>query len=151
MLAINQANVPALGDETLESLRQLIEWSAMAIGIETDDALAGFCLVMLPGLPYPSANYRWFAERYADFIYLDRVGFAAEHRGRGYGAALYAEVERRARISTPPPTLFTLEVNLDPPNDGSIRFHQRLGFVEVGQQRTPSGKLVSLMAKSLEQ
>jgi predicted GNAT superfamily acetyltransferase len=62
----------------------------------------------------------------------------------GYGSLLYNEVESR---STEP--FFTLEVNLEPRNDGSLRFHDRLGFVEVGQQVSGSGKLVSLMAKTL--
>lgn len=150
MWAINQANVPALGEETVESLRLIMDWSSMAIGIEVDGSLVGFCLVLLPGQPYPSPNYLWFEERYDDFIYLDRVGFAATHCSQGYGTLLYAEVERRARLLQPIPSLFTLEVNLDPPNEGSVRFHQRQGFAEVGQQRTPSGKLVSLMAKSLD-
>ncbi|MFM7870974.1 MAG: GNAT family N-acetyltransferase [Actinomycetota bacterium] len=147
MWAINQANVPALGEETSDSLDQIMEWSSMAIGVDVDDTLVGFCLVLDPDRPYPSPNYLWFQERYTNFVYLDRVGFAAEYRSQGYGAALYAEVERRAGLSQR--SSFTLEVNLDPPNDGSIRFHQRLGFVEVGRQWTPSGKLVSLMAKSL--
>jgi predicted GNAT superfamily acetyltransferase len=38
---------------------------------------------------------------------------------------------------------------LKPLNEGSLRFHQRLGFTEVGQQVSSSGKLVSLMAKPL--
>lgn len=149
MWFINQANVPALGEETPDSLGQIMEWSSMTIGVDVDDALAGFCLVLEPGRPYPSQNYLWFQERYTNFIYLDRVGFGRAHRSRGYGAALYAEVERRASLIETTPSSFTLEVNLDPPNDGSMRFHLRQGFVEVGRQRTPSGKLVSLMAKSL--
>ena len=44
---------------------------------------------------------------------------------------------------------FLLEVNLRPRNDGSLRFHQRLGFVEVGQQETPYGARVSMLAKDL--
>lgn len=144
MVAINQANVPALGEETPETMEQLLHWSSIALGVEVEATLVGFCLLLPPHQPYSSTNYRWFSDRYQDFIYLDRVGFAAEHQGRGYGAALYAEVERRTDAS-----LFALEVNLDPPNEGSIRFHQRQGFIEVGQQITPSGKLVSLMAKQL--
>lgn len=144
MLDINQANTPALGDETLETMAQLLHWSSVALGCDVDGELAGFCLVMAPGLPYASSNYRWFSERYTDFAYLDRVALRADHQGCGFGTALYAEVERRIAAK-----LFALEVNLDPPNEGSIRFHSRLGFVEVGQQITPSGKLVSLMAKDL--
>ncbi len=144
MLDINQANTPALGDETEESMRQILEWSSIGLGCDVDGTLVGFCLVLEPGTPYGSSNYQWFSERYTNFAYLDRVGFRADHRGRGYGAALYAEVERLVDAEW-----FTLEVNLQPPNEGSLRFHHRLGFSEVGQQISSSGKLVSLMAKKL--
>ncbi len=144
MLDINQANTPALGDEDLDSMVQLLQWSQIALGCEVDGTLVGFCLVMSPGLPYASSNYRWFCDRYDDFAYLDRVGFASDHQGRGYGSALYDEVERRADAAW-----FTLEVNLKPLNEGSLRFHERRGFTEVGQHISSSGKLVSLMAKSL--
>jgi len=40
-----------------------------------------------------------------------------------------------------------LEVNVDPPNEGSLRFHERLGFVEVGQQDTPYGIRVSMQMR----
>lgn len=149
MLAINQANVPALGAETPETLQRILEWSEIAIGVDVDDTLVGFCLVLVPDQPYPSTNYLWFQERYTDFIYLDRVGFAVGHRGKGHGAALYAAVKERVRTFDRQPTWFTLEVNIDPPNEGSMRFHQRQGFTEVGRQMTPSGKLVSLLAKKL--
>jgi predicted GNAT superfamily acetyltransferase len=94
--------------------------------------------------PNQSMNYRWFSVRYDDFVYLDRVAVAADHRGCGIGSRLYEEVERRTRA-----VWFTLEVNLRPRNDGSLRFHARKGFVEVGQQETDYGALVSLMAKRL--
>ena len=144
MLAINQENVPAVGPETAETMRQIFEWSFLALGVEVDKALVGYCLMMKPGLPYRSTNYQWFCDKYDDFIYLDRVAFTESHQGKGYGSLLYNEVESRS--SEP---LFTLEVNLEPRNDGSLRFHDRLGFVEVGQQVSGSGKLVSLMAKTL--
>lgn len=144
MLAINQENVPAVGPENEETMRQIFEWSFLALGIEVNQALVGYCLIMKPGLPYGSTNYQWFCDKYDDFIYLDRVAFTASHQGKGYGSLLYSEVEAR---STEP--LFTLEVNLKPRNEGSLRFHHRLGFVEVGQQVSGSGKLVSLMAKTL--
>jgi len=40
-------------------------------------------------------------------------------------------------------------VNVQPPNEGSLRFHAREGFVEVAQLETRPGKIVSLMAKKL--
>ena len=44
----------------------------------------------------------------------------------------------------------TCEVNLDPPNPGSILFHEKMGFREVEQQFVGDGeKLVSLMSRDL--
>ena len=144
MTTINAANVPAVGENTREDLAEILDMSVIALGTEVDGALAGFCLVVPPGQPYWSTNYEWFSARYDDFVYLDRVAFAAEHQGRGLGSEMYAEVERRA--SAP---WFLLEVNLRPRNEGSLRFHARHGFVEVGQQETNYGSLVSLLAKPL--
>lgn len=143
--AINQANVPACGSETLEAMGELLEMSRIALGVEADGELAGFCYVLEPGRPYASSNYIWFSERYTSFAYLDRVAFAAAHQGKGYGATLYRAVEE---LAAPWADWILLEVNLVPRNDGSLRFHEREGFAEVGQQGTPE-KLVSLMAKRL--
>lgn len=142
---INNANTPAVSEATAEHLAHLLAQSAIALAATTpSDELAGFCLVLGPGADYDSLNYRWFAERYPDFVYLDRVAVDAAARNAGVGGALYAEVERRAVAPW-----FVLEVNLRPRNDGSLRFHHRLGFTEVGQQETSYGTLVSLLAKPL--
>jgi predicted GNAT superfamily acetyltransferase len=144
-LVINNANVPAVSEATAEELAHIFEQSTIALAVDDDAGrLAGFCLVLRPGADYKSMNYQWFSERYPDFIYLDRVAFDATAQNRGWGAAMYAEVERRADAPW-----FTLEVNLRPRNDGSLRFHHRLGFEEVGQQETDYGSLVSLLAKPL--
>jgi predicted GNAT superfamily acetyltransferase len=148
VLAINQGGVPGVGALDADTLAHLVDESCMTlvatVDDPVDDIVAGFCLVLAPDADYGSVNYRWFSERYADFVYLDRVAIAPEFQGRGLGRALYDEVERRADAAW-----FTLEVNLRPRNDGSLLFHERLGFVEVGQQETDYGCLVSLMAKPL--
>jgi predicted GNAT superfamily acetyltransferase len=101
-------------------------------------------MVMPPGADYSSPNYLYFCERHADFVYLDRVAITTDAQGRGIGPMLYREVERR---STAP--WFALEVNVKPPNEGSMRFHAREGFVEVDRLETRPGKIVSLMMKPL--
>jgi predicted GNAT superfamily acetyltransferase len=144
--AINQANTPAVGDVSRDKLAWIVEMASMSLVAETQGIVVGFCIVLPPGTEYTSMNYRWFCERYDSFVYLDRVAVDEAARGAGIGAALYAEVERRAAGTA---ELFTLEVNLRPRNDGSLRFHDRLGFVEVGQQETDYGILVSMLAKPL--
>jgi len=38
---------------------------------------------------------------------------------------------------------------LNPPNEGSIRFHNRIGFREVGQQDSKPDLTVSMLAKTI--
>lgn len=141
---INQANVPAVGEESADSLIEILQMSEIAIGVVDAGSLVGFCLVLPPGAPYDSPNYRYFGDRFADFAYLDRVAFRPSHQGKGLGSVLYREIERRMMR----PRL-TLEVNVVPPNEGSMRFHLREGFVEIEQCETRPGKVVSLMSKEI--
>jgi len=142
--AINEENVPAVGQETFEDLRAIFDVCSINLIAEIDGRVRGFCMVMPPGTDYSSPNYLYFCERHADFVYLDRVAITADAQGRGIGPMLYREVERR---STAP--WFALEVNVKPPNEGSMRFHAREGFVEVDRLETRPGKIVSLMMKPL--
>lgn len=162
--AINEAEVPAVGTETIDALAAIADQSVIALvadegtrngggrddGTRADGAqIAGFCLVLAPGADYDSGNYRWFSERYDDFVYLDRIAIAPAYQRRGLGRAFYGEVERLAGRLRPTATHLTLEVNLRPRNDTSLAFHADLGFVEVGRRDTEYDSLVSLMAKPL--
>lgn len=147
--AINQAEVPAVGSETQDDLGHIAAASIIALVAEHDGTVGGFCLVLAPGAPYDSGNYLWFSERYADFVYLDRIAIAPAFQRRGLGRAMYAEVERLAADGRPGASHFTLEVNVRPRNDTSLAFHDALGFVEVGRRETEYDATVSLMAKPL--
>ena len=142
--AINEENVPAVGQETFDDLRAIFDVCSINLVAEIDGRVRGFCMVMPPGVDYGSPNYLYFCDRHEDFVYLDRVAITADSQGRGIGPMLYREVERR---TTAP--WFALEVNVQPPNEGSLRFHAREGFVKVDQLETRPGKIVSLMMKPL--
>jgi predicted GNAT superfamily acetyltransferase len=148
---VNQAEVPAVGDETLDALGRIGELSSIALVADDPESgeIGGFCMVLEPGTPYESGNYRWFEERYDGFVYLDRIAIAPAFQRRGLGRRLYAEVERLAAERCPDAEQFTLEVNLRPRNATSLAFHAALGFVEVGRRETSYGALVSLMSKRL--
>lgn len=141
---INDAGAPGVHPEPREKLEAITRACCVALVAEVEAQVVGFCQVLPPRADYGSVNYAWFSSRYDDFVYLDRVAVAPGFRDRGVGARLYEEVERRVSA-----TWFTLEVNLRPRNEGSLRFHARRGFAEVGQQETDYGALVSLMAKRL--
>jgi predicted GNAT superfamily acetyltransferase len=147
--AVNQAEVPAVGEETPDTLAHIASESLIALVADIDDTVAGFCFVLPPGVDYGSMNYRWFSERYDDFVYLDRVAIAPAFQRRGIGRSFYAEVERLAAQRRPTADTFALEVNLRPRNDQSLAFHAELGFVEVGQRETDYGTCVSMMTKPI--
>jgi uncharacterized protein len=151
VLVLNNSALPALSELDLPRLEQLVAMCSHALVLEANDGgtsgLGGFCLTLRPGAAYDSTNYAWFSERYDDFEYLDRIAIAPADRGKGLGAAIYAGLEQRIAAATP---WLLCEVNVRPMNEGSLRFHHRLGFTEVGQQDTEGGKKrVSLLAKPL--
>ena len=144
-VTLNNDAIPAVSEASAEKMERLVADSLVSLVAEHEGAVVGFCVNFGPGADYHSVNYRWFCDRYADFAYLDRIVVSPDARNLGIGAALYAAVEEHI-VGTP--WLFC-EVNLRPRNDGSLRFHERLGFVEVGQQETDYGILVSMLAKDL--
>jgi predicted GNAT superfamily acetyltransferase len=144
VLALNAANVELLAPMDAARLDQLRGWADLARVVEHDGAFAGFVFTFGPGTSYDSENYRWFSARYDDFYYLDRIVLLDRFRRRGLGSRVYDEVEQRARAHG----RMALEVNLDPPNHGSLAFHDRRGYVEVGTLGDP-GHVVSLRVKDL--
>jgi len=146
VLAMNESALPHVSSLT-ESEFSVLAGQCFYFGVAwVDGAVAGFLMALRPGEDYPSLNYRWFSDRYASFVYIDRIVVAPQFNGLGIGRALYADVERSARGVAP---ILTCEVNLDPPNPGSVAFHGKLGFKEVGQLVADEGKLVSLMVKAV--
>ncbi len=156
ILEINEANVPAVGTATLEHLAHLLAEGSIALVSElADDSadevngdIAGFSIVFGPNANYDSINYQWFMEHHPTSMYLDRVAFDDRFHGRGLGTEMYAEVDRLIRRDHPDSTGLSLEVNIDPPNEPSLAFHRKLGFVEVGRQMS-KGIEVSLMHRTL--
>lgn len=145
VLALNQAHVPAVGPLDRPRLEQLVEQAESAVVAETAGELGGFALALPPGVAYASPNYRWFSDRYDDFVYLDRVAVAAAHQRAGIGHALYDAVE----AATAAPRI-CCEVNIRPRNEPSLRFHARRGFQPVGEQDTDGGeKRVVLLTRPL--
>lgn len=142
LLTMNNAAVPNVNELDAARLTELVDLAAQALVATDGDALLGFVLTMAEDTAYDSVNYQWFAARYPRFRYVDRVVVAEPGRGAGTGTALYKAVFENAAPGVP----VTCEVNVRPPNEGSLRFHRRHGFVEVGRQDTEGGtKTVALL------
>ena len=108
-------------------------------------ALRRSCWPLREGAPYLNDNYAWFAARYPQFIYVDRIVVGAEFAGLKIGSRLYEDLFGYARSQGI--KAITCEYNIQPPNPASQRFHDKFGFKELGRQWVAHGtKLVSLQA-----
>ena len=147
ILTLNEAVVPAVNSIPIEKMQWFAEHAVYFRVAIADDRLGAFLIGLRPGTNYDSPNYRWFCEHYDDFGYIDRIAVASHTRRNGLASKLYDDF----KASLPADVgLMTCEVNLRPPNESSMRFHERYGFAQIGSQSTEGGnKEVALMAHNL--
>ena len=147
VLELNEAAVPHVNSVNAEVLEDLAQQAFYFRLIRAEGLLGGFLLALAEEARYGSPNFTWFQARYERFAYIDRVVVNPALRRAGIARLLYEDLERAATTER---ELLACEVNIRPPNPGSVAFHERMGFREVGQQDTEDGaKRVSLMTKRL--
>ena len=144
--SINEEGLPGVGKVSKTELENLLDLAELALGAFHAEQLVGFVICLPPGTAYSSLNYGWFNTRYDEFLYVDRVAVAQDFRGQRVGTALYQKVFAHAQRSGRP---VAAEVNLHPPNPGSMRFHQRHGFIEVGTIDHGSYRVSTLLRGTL--
>ena len=119
-----------LSRERLGLLDSLASYHKVAID---EDGVAGFALAFGSDTQHDSVNFRWFAARYPSFLYVDRVVVSSHRQGTGVGGLLYRDLF--AFACREGYEQITCEIDADPPNPRSERFHERFGFREVGSQQ----------------
>jgi predicted GNAT superfamily acetyltransferase len=146
-LALNEASVPAVNSLDFDQLRWFAERAPYFRCVQLGGRLAGFLIGLGPGLDYASPNYQWFCRKHRMFGYVDRVAVAQDLRRQGIGSMLYDDFADTIQGRAP---VMTCEVNIRPPNESSMAYHLRHGFVCVATQETENGaKEVALMEKTL--
>ncbi|MGI9421415.1 MAG: GNAT family N-acetyltransferase, partial [Geminicoccaceae bacterium] len=129
-------------------LADILAMSAYARCCLQDGKPVGALIALWPGQPYASSHYRWFEQHHTSFLYVDRVMIDGAARKGGHGRRLYADIEAFARDRGA--ERIALEVNSEPPNPVSMRFHEALGFVPVGELANEDrSKIVVPMTKAL--
>lgn len=147
VLALNQASVPHVSSLTMRELRWFADNAAYFRIVSRNGRLAGFLIGLGPGLDYGSPNYRYFCDRHEMFGYVDRVAVAPEAQRLGIASTLYEDYAATLRGFAP---FMTCEVNIRPPNEVSLAYHEQHGFRRVAMQETEGGsKEVALMEKRL--
>jgi len=149
VLEINNANTPGVSELTLSELETDIKNCLHALAIDNEHGeVCAFCITFAPDAPHAGVNHQWFAERYKSFVYLDRIAIDSDHQNHGLGALLYQAVERHM-LNSAEHSMLCCEVNLEPPNPGSLRFHKRIGFMECGVESTAPGYAVTYLFRIL--
>jgi predicted GNAT superfamily acetyltransferase len=149
VLEINNANTPGVSELTMSELETDIKNCLHALAIDNEHGeVCAFCITFAPDAPDAGANHRWFADRFESFVYLDRIAIDPAYQNLGLGVLLYQSVEQQM-IASAQHSLLCCEVNLEPPNPGSLRFHHRIGFTEVGQHSPQQNYVVSMLSKNL--
>ena len=143
ILMLNELSLPAVSSVTIDEMANFLDIADYFKSIIIDNIIVGFLIALHPGKDYHSLNYKWFEKRYKSFIYVDRIVIASSYQGNGLGKSFYNDLALFAKNKT---NDITCEVNIRPKNEGSMIFHKKYGFYEVGTQTTENGKKeVSLM------
>jgi predicted GNAT superfamily acetyltransferase len=129
--AINADNVPHVGPLDEDRLSLFAATAPHFDVVEADGEVVGIFVGLVEGSTYASPNYRWFAGRHDRFAYVDRIALEPAVRGLGVADALYGRFERWASETGRP--VVCAEVNVEPPNPRSMRFHARRGYVAVAE------------------
>ncbi|RBM07726.1 GNAT family N-acetyltransferase [Novacetimonas cocois] len=126
LLTLNNDHETELSRLDADRFRHLLQTSFLARHIGG----AAFVLAFDQDAGYDSPNFLWFRERFARFVYVDRIVVSPHARGRGYARRLYMDLFAHAARAGH--SHVVCEVNLNPPNPASDAFHAALGFREVG-------------------
>jgi hypothetical protein len=144
MWVINEQGLPGTGQVSQEALADLLELAVLSLGTFQHGMLVGFVICLPPGTSYGSLNYAWFNNKLDAFVYVDRIAVAEEHRNQGVGRMLYEQVISSSEANGVP---VAAEVNSKPPNPGSMRFHHRFGFEEIGVLHHAETSVTMLLRK----
>lgn len=148
VLALNIEFEQFLSPLDLGGLKGLAEKAHYFRVAKMEGCVVGFLIGFLSDADYDNANYRWFAQRFDNFGYVDRIVISAKAQGQLLGTGFYDDFGEFCRSGGIP--RLVCEYNIRPKNEGSAKFHKAYGFVEVGQQDSGPRKRVSMQAYLLE-
>lgn len=148
VLALNNAAVPHVNELSAADFAVLHSQCDFSYCIAKQDTIKGFVIGFCDhNKSYAGFHLQWFQARYENFLYIDRIVVNPDYRGLGIGDQLYAEAIKWCTEKNI--KQLTCEVNDQPPNPGSHRFHQKIGFDKIESIGNPAGKTVCMYLKVL--
>ena len=139
---LNQENTPEVGSlSSTKELQNLLRQSSKNYYVFLKNRIIGFMICFREKSAYHSKNYKFFKKKESKFLYVDRIAINYKYRRFGIGKNLYLKIKSLAANNDLP---VCCEVNTDPLNEISIRFHKDLGFTEVGECKFKNHSVVYL-------
>ena len=136
ILHLNEQALPQVSPVDLVKLGWFTQVAPYFRVAEAQNKVAGFLIAIAEDCAYPSQYFQWFCERYNRFLYIDRIIVTDWARGNRVAWRLYEDVEQFAVSHAYP---LTADVYCQPPNEISLKFHEKYGFEVVGTQSVENG------------
>ncbi|KYC50091.1 MAG: Acetyltransferase (GNAT) family protein [Candidatus Methanofastidiosum methylothiophilum] len=137
ILELNNIESKWVGKKEIGFFQKYMNISFFSV-IEDTEKVVGFLMAMDHDTDYDSINFLWFKNKFRKYYYIDRVIVDESMRGKGIASMLYKEV-----IDKKGPVPLVAEVAIKPSNESSVKFHDKVGFKEVGTL-TSDGKKVRM-------
>ncbi len=126
ILDLNNIESKWVGKKEIDFFRKYMDIPIFNV-FEVNERIVGFLMAMDENTDYDSINFLWFKNKFNKFYYIDRVIVDQSMRGKGIASLLYKEL-----IDTKGDIPLVAEVSINPSNEGSIIFHDKIGFKDVG-------------------
>lgn len=140
-----QPGVCALSREQIEAHLTHARFFKVAI-------LAGECIAYVIAYDhqqlYDGDEFIWFKRNIDQpFLYIDQIAIAPTYQGQGLGGRIYAALKQIA--TNLHYKYLTCEVNLEPPNPISLKFHYHHGFTTQEEMVASDARRVALLATTI--
>jgi hypothetical protein len=126
ILDLNNRESKWVGKKDIDFFQNYMDIAIFNV-FEVNERIIGFLMAMDQNTDYDSINFLWFKNKFNKFYYIDRVIVDESMRGKGIASLLYKEL-----LDTKGDIPLVAEVSINPSNVGSIVFHDKIGFKEVG-------------------
>jgi predicted GNAT superfamily acetyltransferase len=149
ILAINRESRPGVAALDATEFRHLLSNAAIVLVADVAELVHGYLIAFADSSSYRGEEFLRFREILeSPFMYIDQVAVQAQARRRGVANRLYDQlVASGARDGI---RRYCCEVNIEPPNPASMRFHTAAGFVEIGQLTVTNERRVALLLKQVQ-
>ena len=152
---LNQDNVPEVGSTSIEEFNNLVQNSDFNLCATFEEKIVGFLISFQDTSKTKSfmykikhKNFNEFKNRINNFMYIDRIAIDVDYRNNGLATIFYEHLlEHCLEVDV---ENLSAEINLLPTkNEPSLKFHEKLQFIQIDTKKYNDEYEVSLQKRIL--